>query len=248
MGIFDGIIGGALGAAGSIWNNERNIAFQRETNEHNEALMREAWGREDSAVQRRAADMEAAGFNPVLATGAAASTMPAVRAEAPEARENVGRSAVEGYRNAVDISLTEAQAEKIRQDARVSKAEADMKERVITDEYGHQYTWSGLTLSKMYEDAIRGRIENKVSQMGLDMGATESRVAANKVESDFVRDHGRELQDLALTMKREGASQEAIKTRLLKLTEEYLPKDKIFQYISSITGSFARVAGSAPLW
>ncbi len=129
--VWGGILGGALAGAGSIWNNERNIAFQREVNTHNEALMREAWGREDTAVQRRAADMDAAGFNPVLATGAAASSMPAVRAEAPQARENVGLSAMQGAMLTKDMAIKDRQAQLLQKQADAVDLDNQLKQRTL---------------------------------------------------------------------------------------------------------------------
>ena len=45
--------------------NEANIAFQRETNAQNEALQREQWQREDTALQRHVADATAAHVSPI---------------------------------------------------------------------------------------------------------------------------------------------------------------------------------------
>lgn len=64
--------GGLLGAVGGIFNNERNLAAQREAQDYNKWAQQVTWQREDNAVQRRRADMEAAGFHPTLAVGNAA--------------------------------------------------------------------------------------------------------------------------------------------------------------------------------
>jgi len=83
-------IGGALGGVGSIIGAVSNIGIQKKNyeleklaQETNVALQKQTWQREDNAVQRCTADMKAAGFNPVLAAGQAASTGSPIRLEAP---------------------------------------------------------------------------------------------------------------------------------------------------------------------
>lgn len=84
MGLFDAIAG-ITGAATNILN----FSEQKKQN----AWMREAqqttWDREDNAVQRRAADMKAAGINPLLAAGSPAQASSPVQIGAPQ-MENTG--------------------------------------------------------------------------------------------------------------------------------------------------------------
>lgn len=77
------LAGSVIGAVSAKKQQERNIKFQRETNAKNEALMREGWARDDTAVQRRAADLEAAGQSPLLAAGSAANPSTPISTVAP---------------------------------------------------------------------------------------------------------------------------------------------------------------------
>jgi len=102
-----GLIGGAGGAIlGFLGQNstnaankeiaEMNIEYQKEVNARNEALMRENWGREDNAVQRRANDLALAGMSPLLAAGAAAGAGQVVSMKAPESHQVVQQSGMQG--------------------------------------------------------------------------------------------------------------------------------------------------------
>lgn len=67
-----------------IFSSIMNFAMNERNNEFNERMTREAWAREDNAVQRRAADLEAAGMNPLLAAGDAASASQAIPHQAAQ--------------------------------------------------------------------------------------------------------------------------------------------------------------------
>lgn len=67
--------------------NEQNIAFQREVNEHNEALMREGWSRDDSYYTRLVNDLQNAGLNPAVASGMSAKQSDPISLKAPESSQ-----------------------------------------------------------------------------------------------------------------------------------------------------------------
>ena len=61
-----------------------NYFLQRENLDWQKKAQRTTWAREDNAVQRRAADLEAAGLSKTLAAGSAAQTSGPIRTDAPQ--------------------------------------------------------------------------------------------------------------------------------------------------------------------
>lgn len=119
-------LGGALGAGVSAYNNWQNIKFQEQTNVRNEALMRESWAREDTALQRRVADATAAGINPYAISGGSPAGSP-IRLEAPQIRENPAISSLAAMSTIADIKNKEQVTRNLDLDARLKEATLDSK-------------------------------------------------------------------------------------------------------------------------
>lgn len=124
-----GLSAGAQGA-GAV----ANYLGQKEANSYQKSMQKEAWKREDNAVQRRKADLLAAGLSPVLAAGSAATTMAPIRIEAPQldtaAIANAGKTVTDGMMTALAMkqgaaSITKTAAETANIQAQQNKTEVE---------------------------------------------------------------------------------------------------------------------------
>lgn len=95
MGILDTLgditsVGSTLaGTVDSFLTNRQNLDLQKQNLAYQKDLQKEIFAREDNAVQRRVADLKAAGLSPTLAAGSSAGAGSVVSTSAPQRRNNL---------------------------------------------------------------------------------------------------------------------------------------------------------------
>jgi hypothetical protein len=115
--------GAALGGIGSVYNNERNLAFQKDAQEWNKRAQEKTWEREDNAVQRRVADMTAAGLHRTLAAGNAAQAGSLTKIDPMNSSDAMGaEGAIAGMNRGAQTQQSIAATEAARSVAEMNRA------------------------------------------------------------------------------------------------------------------------------
>lgn len=174
MGVLESVIGGGTGIIGAginAWSQQR-------TNKKNEALMRESWARDDTAVQRRAADLEAAGMNPLLAAGGAAQSGSPIKLDAPQYGD-IATGAIEGAQKANAIATTQAQtqliknqADKVNEEKQGVKIDNVLKSQTLGSDVANaalKVELAELAKLSAQKDVDRKEIDNQLKKVELEV-------------------------------------------------------------------------------
>lgn len=104
------------GAYNQIKTNDLNYKLQKEQLDYQKNLQHIMFGREDNAVQRRVADLKAAGLSPTLAAGSAASAGPVVSTQAPQKESDLS-----AYLTLANIQTMLAEQHKAQTEADIAR-------------------------------------------------------------------------------------------------------------------------------
>lgn len=171
-------IGTALADTGSQWFwNNKNFGLQGRTYDYNKDLQAYMISREDNSVQRRVADLKAAGLSPVLAAGQGAGTGPVIQTNTPQ-----GVATTVGDKAGMLMSL-------LRMEADISKTYAenqliDLQKSKVPYEIANLLSQTGKNLTAQGVDKASAYNTYKSAEL------TKQKIRQEKVASGNVEDSG----------------------------------------------------------
>lgn len=165
-----GIIGDILSPLVQGVGMYANYKQQEKQFNYDQELQQTMFDREDNAIQRRSADLAAAGLSPTLAAGNAASTMSPIRAQVPGA--GIGNQVAENMalrtslmRQEADIASTKAQKDLLDQQREKIELETLPMKAALASNYEVDVNGDGSVMMKPQEWLGRAWLLNERYKM-----------------------------------------------------------------------------------
>lgn len=232
-GMYNGTVNLGLGIGNIVseqYTNEQNIKAQKEINEQNIALARELneknrqyeledqaylAQREDTALRRKAAELEALGINPIMAglaggQGAqsqmvgARNTSNMIAAEAPQATNAFAAGAeylknTNPFREILENKKTLTEIEKLKEDTKGSKTgnegkRLDNMQKTIELEYAQDKAEQELIEKINQNQSLEQAIKTATRQYELMMNA-EERAKANHIIEQQLKEQEKRIRE-----------------------------------------------------
>lgn len=156
MSLFSAIADATLGVAKSAWD----IFAQHKV-----------WDREDSAIQRRVADLRAAGLSPTLAAGSAAQTSAPIHVDSMPSITGMLRDSASTAQTRAQENLIKMQTDAASADAKVKRFEANVVDRLASLEGPNGLSGTDLAAFSKLEQILSGASEAKARAIEADSAA-----------------------------------------------------------------------------
>lgn len=180
--IFSNLLGaGAFGL--NLGQGIGNFIQQRDVMNWQKRMQEEAWVREDSAVTRRALDLQNAGLSKTLAAGSAASSSAPIKLSAPQMASNPVASALEAKNAFMNSLLMKENITKTKEETK--NVELQNARQAIENEYVDEMSQEKLTQLKLAntlsESTIPLTIENMMANISNKNQDTELKKAQEQL-------------------------------------------------------------------
>lgn len=186
----------ALTTAANYFSGKANLDWQKKA-------QRTTWQREDNAVQRRAADLEAAGLSKNLAAGSAAQASGPIRTEAPQINSDIPMLAMNLMRQKADISKTEAETQYIKQQGALALANTasqiqENKYRESLNPLSIQLAMQNVKLAGL-EQSLK-MADARIKQLGISN--EEINLVKNEIEKKYAEQYRLKFAELDAIAKK----------------------------------------------